>query len=166
MTIHIDTIHVIVILAVMFLITIISLTTTIVVTIKMKSLKLQVEDNNRLLYFNLKDIKELHMTSIKCINDLDSMREDVNTLSSGLQLKLQKEEEKARIKRYPKPAEVEDITSTINDQIFIQSVLRSQQKAPIGGAIPDITDIVRKTYPDINEEYLATRVIAVMQSSM
>jgi len=166
MTIHIDTLTACILISILGIIAIISTITTIVVLKKLNSLRIQLEDNNRLLYFNLKDNRESHVKANTCFQEIETIRADLHALSSGLQIKLQKEEEQARRKRFPKPDEVLQITETIKDQMSIQATLRSEQKVPIGGAIPDIVDIVRQTYPDISEDYIMNKCIVVIQDSV
>ena len=166
MTIHIDTLTACILISILGIIAIISTITTIVVIKKLNSLRIQLEDNNRLLYFNLKDGMESRLKTTACFQEIETIRADLHALSSGLQIKLQKEEEQARRKRFPKPDEVSLITETIKDQMSIQATLRSEQKVPLGGAIPDIVEVVCKTYPDISEDYIMNKCIVVIQDSV
>jgi hypothetical protein len=154
------------IIAILAVIAIISVTVTIVLMKRLKAFKLQLEDNNRLLYFNLNDSLDTREKMVTCLHEIETIHTDVHALSSGLQIKLQKEEEKARRKRFPKPDEVLQITETIRDQMSINATLRSEQKIPIGGAIPDITENVMRTYPDISEDYIIHKCIAIIQDSV
>ena len=166
MTIHIDALTAYIIIAILGVIAIISITITIILMKRLKSIRLQLEDNNRLLYFNLKDGVDTRMKTNTCFQEIETIRTDLHALSSGLQIKLQKEEEKARRKRFPKPDEVLQITETIRDQMSIQATLRSEQKSPIGGALPEITENTIRTYPEISEDYITHKCIAIMQDSL
>lgn len=166
MTIHIDALTAYILIAIFGVIAIISVTVTIILMKRLKAIRLQLEDNNRLLYFNLKDNIDAREETKACFREIESIHTDLHVLSSGLQIKLQKEEEKARRKRFPKPDEVLQITETIRDQMSIQATLRSQQKSPIGGALPEITENTIRTYPEISEDYITHKCIAIMQDSL
>lgn len=165
-TIHIDAFIAITIISILGIITIVSTTFAIMMMKKMKSFRIQLEDNNRLLYFNLKDNMDAHTKANACFREIETMREDLNTLSSGLQLKLHQEAENAKRKRFPKPDEVTQITATIKEQISIAATLRSQQRSPLGGALSEITENTCKTYPDIAEDYIVNKCIVIMQDSL
>ncbi len=166
MTIHIDALTAYILIAIFGVIAIVSVTVTIVLMKRLKAIRLQLEDNNRLLYFNLKDSMDARSKTTACFQEIETIRTDLHVLSSGLQIKLQKEEESARRKKFPKPDEVLQITETIKDQLSIQASLRSEQKIPLGGAVPDITENVIRTYPEISEDYIINKCISVIQDAV
>jgi hypothetical protein len=67
--------------------------------------------------------------------------------------------------RYPRPAMVKQIESTIKDFIDIQLNLSVNQKVNIGKTmIVKITDDVCKTYPTIDKNYISEKVVAMIQN--
>ena len=163
MTIHIDAFTSFIIIGILGMIFILFGITTFVLISKFKRINRQLEDTNRLLYFNLKDGLTTRTQTQECLSEITDIREDVNELSVGLQIKLKQDAAKANMKRYPKPDEVLQITETIKDFMSIEASKRSQQKSPIGGALVDITELVIKTYPHIIEDYIMNKCIAIIQ---
>ena len=163
MTIHIDTCTSIILISILGIMFILFGITTFVLISKIKQANRQLEDTNRLLYFNMKDSLLTRSQTSKCLEEIEIIQNDVHELSSGLQLKLQRNEEKAKQKKYPKPDEVAQITETIRDIMSIEMIKRSQQKSPIGGALVDIAYIVCQTYPNISDDYISDKCIAIMQ---
>ena len=163
MTIHIDAITSIILISILGILAIFFGITTFIMISKLKQANRQLEDNNRLLYFNLKDSMLTRSQTSKCLEEIESIHDDISELSSGLQMKLQRDEAKAKQKHYPKPDEVKQITETIKDVMSIEAIKRSQQKSPIGGALVDIAYIVCQTYQDISDVYISDKVIAIMQ---
>lgn len=163
MTIHIDTLTSIIVISILGIIAIFFGITTFIMISKLKHCNRQLEDTNRLLYFNLKDATIARSQTSKCLEEIEAIHVDINELSSGLQIKLQRDEERSRKKRYPKPDEVKQITETIKDIMSIEALKRSEQKSPLGGALVDISYIVCQTYPDIDPNYIADKCIVTMQ---
>lgn len=163
MTIHIDAFTAYIIIGIFAMITIVFCTTMIIVCRRLSHVRHQLEDTNRLLYFNLKSNMDNQYRNQEIMEELDEVRTNVNTLSSGLQIKLQREEEQARRKKFPKPDEVSQIMDTISDLLSIETIKRSNQKVPIAGALPDITERAIRTYPEISEEYIIDKCIVMIE---
>ena len=123
----------------------------------------QLDDTNRLLYYSMKDAQLSRSQTSESLERIAVVESDLHTLSTGLQIKLQRDAERAKMKHYPKPDEAKMITATINEQIMIQAVLRSEQQVPIRGALDIITQNTMRTYPDVSEDYLINKCIAVVQ---
>ena len=123
----------------------------------------QLDDTNRLLYYSMKDAQLSRSQTSESLERIAVVESDLHTLSTGLQIKLQRDAERAKMKHYPKPDEEKMITATINEQIMIQAVLRSEQQVPIRGALDIITQNTMRTYPDVSEDYLINKCIAVVQ---
>ena len=70
----------------------------------------------------------------------------------------------AIISLLPASLEVKNITATIEDQISIELLKSLDLKAPSNEYIVRITDNVSRTYPNIDLEYIANKVIAVLQA--
>ena len=166
MTIQINEITAIIIIAILCVFLLFAATAFIILMKRMSGIKRQLDDTNRLLYFSMQNAQLARSQTSTCVDEITQINESVHALSSGLQIKLQREAEAARRKRFPKPDEANQITATIKEQMAIQLVLRTDQKAPIGGALTVITDHTRRTYPDISDDYIIEKCIAVVQDSI
>lgn len=166
MTIQINANLLIVVITILSVILLFVSTAFIILLQKMAGIKRQLDDTNRLLYFSMKNAQLTSSQTSTCVDEITQIQQSVHTLSSGLQIKLQREAEAARLKRFPKPDEAKQITSTIKEQMAIQLVLRTDQKAPVGGALTVITDHTIRTYPDISPDYIIEKCIAVVQDSI
>lgn len=166
MTIQISAPTAYIILATLIVFLIAVVTSVIILVKKMNRIQNQLSDTNRLLYFSMKDAQLSKSQLSECSDSIVMIQQHVNTLSSGLQIKLQRDAEAARLKRFPKPEEAKQITATIKEQIAIQLVLRSNQNAPSGGALDVITKNTIRTYPEISQDYLIEKCIAVVQDSI
>lgn len=166
MTIQINANLLIVIITVLSVILFFVTSAFIILLQNMTKIKRQLDDTNRLLYFSMKDAQLARSQTSTCVDEITLMQQSVHTLSSGLQIKLQRDAEAARLKRFPKPDEAKQITATIKEQMAIQLVLRSQQSAPAGGSLEIITRNTLRTYPDISPDYLIEKCIAVVQDSI
>ena len=163
MSIHIDLFTAYVFIGIIGFISIVFGTTMIIVCRRLKKIRHQLEDTNRLLYFNLKSNMEIRAQTNECQETLTEMQSNVSDLASGLQMKLQREAEAAKKKHFPKPDEVDSIVSTIKDLIEIEFIKRHNQRSPLGGALPDIAERVIATYPDISIDYINDKCIVVME---
>ena len=166
MTIQINANLLIVVITILSVILLFVSTAFIILLQKMAGIKRQLDDTNRLLYFSMKDAQIARAHVSTCADEIVQIQQSVHTLSSGLQIKLQRDAEAARLKRFPKPDEAKQITATIKEQMAIQLVLRSQQSAPAGGSLEIITKNTLRTYPDISPDYLIEKCIAVVQDSI
>ena len=162
MTIQINEITGYVIISILSVLCILSMTFFVIVLRKMCNMKHQLEDTNRLLYFNLKSHTQLQESIHTLTSMIDDVQSDVETISSDLEIKIQKDEEKASRKIYPKPDLAKMITSTIKEQIQIEMSLSKNLKAPSGDYVEIITSAVLQTYPEVHPDYLTKKCIALI----
>lgn len=155
-----------IIIAILAIFTIILSVSVVMLINKMKRIQSHFEDTNRLLYFVMKDSKLQTEKIDESMITLNRVEQNIEVLANGLQMRIQHEQQKSNQKHYPKPDEAKLITETIKEQIAIELVLRSEQKAPSGGALTTITENTMKTYPDVDPEYITYKCIAVVQDSV
>lgn len=164
MTIHIDSFTAFFIIGILGFIAIILGISIVIVCKKLSTIHHQLEDTNRLLYFNLKDSMVTQSQTRECMEELEEIRTHVYDLSSILNIKVRQDLEKEQRKRYPKPDEVSQIMDTIRDLISIEAIKRKNQKVPTAGATFDITDRVIQTYPEIAPDYIMDKCITMLES--
>lgn len=126
----------------------------------------QLKETNRLLYFIMKDSHIAKEKLTCCMEDISEMQYHLKSLSSGLQIKLEREAEEKRQKKFPKPDVAKQITETIREQYFIQLILMKNQTAPRRDALGIITEHVIRTYPEISPDYLIDKCIAVVEDEI
>lgn len=163
MTIHIDMNT----LFIVQLISIISILVLGVIVIKLlklvKRLTDQLSDNNRLLYFNLKDSNQMKYNMDDTLDRIDLIETNVSQLSSDLQIKIQRDEEESKRKVYPTPELSRMIAETIREQVEIEMILSKNLTAPSGEYVDEICHRVMKTYPKIEPDYILRKCLSVIE---
>lgn len=96
--------------------------------------------------------------------NIKMLAEKVDHLSSSTTAFMTIMKQKERQTHMPLPDEVKNITATIEDQISIELLKSLDLNAPSNEYVVRITDNVSRTYPNIDLEYIANKVIAVIQA--
>lgn len=166
MTIHIDSNTLIILACVAtILITTLIITTSILIHI-VRGMRHQIMYQNRILYSVWKDTRQSKYMVDHTLDQIELIETNVSTLASELDIHIQKEQEERDRKIYPMPELAKQIEATIQEQFAIQLILRRNMRAPIKGALNDISDVVQKTYPHVDVEYIASKCIAFMESQL
>lgn len=166
MTITIDTNAFVIMQSILILFIIGLVVLTIVLTRIISRLSRQLEDSNRLLYFNMRDSRDVKETMKYCKEDIKQIQDNVKLLSSGLQIKIQQDREKASKKVYPKPDVARMITETIREQVTIEMLLSKNLSAPSREYVNVIAQNVSQTYPEIHQDYIAKKCLAVIEDEL
>ena len=110
-------------------------------------------------------------STARSYNSQDELREQiqklsaqVNSLSSSNELVIKELHTQRKQKIYPRPDLVDQITKTIEDQIAIEMMLSVDLMAPRAGYLERITDHVVQTYPEVDVEYIASKVTAILHT--
>lgn len=134
---------------------VIQLITTIIILIivdaKLKSTQSEITVLINITYDLLKETRDVDF-------DFEQLNNIINQLTAGLSTK---EEEQA--KTLPTPDIEEQITKTIKDQIATEVALAADLRAPYKDALRDIILRTVETYPTISVEYIARKVISMVE---
>lgn len=123
---------------------------TIVFSIKIKTL---ISQNSIIMNLITPLTKELHDIEYS-IGRVDNV---MNQLTAGLSTK------QNVTKSLPTPDVEEQITQTIKDQIATEVALAADLRAPYKDSLRDIIFRTVETYPDISIEYIARKVISMVE---
>ena len=96
--------------------------------------------------------------------DVKSVNDDLKSLSSSISSYIQASEKKNQEYIYPTPQLADMISVTIKEQIAVQSILIKDQRAPHADNLQKIVNIVCKTYPHVDPNYIASKVIFYVES--
>jgi hypothetical protein len=134
---------------------VIQLITTIIILIivnaKLKSTQSEITVLINITYDLLKETRDVDF-------DFEQLNNMINQLTAGLSTK---EEEQA--KTLPTPDIEEQITKTIKDQIATEVALAADLRSPYKDALRDIILRTVETYPTISVEYIARKVISMVE---
>jgi hypothetical protein len=122
----------------------------IIVDAKFKSMQSEMTVLINITYDLLKETRDIDY-------DFEQMNNIMNQLTAGLSTK----EEQA--KTLPTPDIEEQITKTIKDQIATEVALAADLRAPYKDALRDIILRTVETYPTISVEYIARKVISMVE---
>ena len=132
----------------------IQLILTIVISIlfrmKLKTLISQNSILMNIIYPLTKELREINYIAEKIDNVM-------NQLTAGLSTK------ENQPKTLPTPDVEEQITRTIKDQIATEVALASELRSPYKDSLRDIIFRTVETYPDISIEYIARKVISMVE---
>lgn len=148
------------------LIVLITSITMITLFVLYRKYKRQSAETDRLLYFNLKHSSDVSSQMDYLIESIEHAQSDVNQLSEQLHIKIQKDQEEANRRIWPKPDLAKQITDTIEEQLAIQFVLNRNQKSPRSDALNIITENTIKTYPNVSIDYITHKCIAVVEQGI
>ena len=163
MTLHID-LNTLFIIQAISIVLIIVLGCIVVKLLKLvKRLSNQISENNRLLYFNLKDSNQMKYDIDDTLDHIEQIETNVSELSRALNIKIQYDIAEAERKVYPTPEVSRMITETIQEQVEIEMILSKNLAAPSGEYVDDITYRVLKTYPKIDPDYIARKCLSVIE---
>ena len=134
---------------------VIQLITTIIILIivdaKLKSTQSEITVLINITYDLLKETRDVDF-------DFEQLNNIINQLTAGLSTK---EEEQA--KTLPTPDIEEQITKTIKDQIATEVALAADLRSPYKDSLRDIILRTVETYPTISIEYIARKVISMVE---
>ena len=134
---------------------VIQLITTIIILIivdaKLKSTQSEITILINITYDLLKETRDVDF-------DFEQLNNIINQLTAGLSTK---EEEQA--KTLPTPDIEEQITKTIKDQIATEVALAADLRSPYKDSLRDIILRTVETYPTISVEYIARKVISMVE---
>lgn len=166
MTIHIDSSALIIIASITAVLIVAFIVTTSILIHLVRSMRNQMTDQNRLLYSVWKDSNRSKYMIDHTLDEIEQIETNVSTLASELDIHIQTEKENRERKIYPTPDLSKLIEQTIREQFAIHLILRRNMRAPIKGALDEISAVVQATYPNVNTEYIAMKCIAFMESEM
>lgn len=140
--------------------------TLIIVCKSCKRFRRQLDETNRLLYFNHLDYRNTSDRIVDTQYQIELIHDNVQTLATNLQIHINKEREKANRKIFPRPELAKQITATIREQFGIFLILSKNLKAPSNDYLENITHNVLSTYPEIEPEYIINKCIAITQQEL
>ena len=133
---------------------VIQLITTIIILIivdaKLKSTQSEITVLINIAYDLLKETRDVDF-------DFEQLNNIINQLTAGLSTK------EEPTKTLPTPDIEEQITKTIKDQIATEVALAADLRAPYKDALRDIILRTVETYPTISVEYIARKVISMVE---
>ena len=141
------TIILISLLAIQLIATIIIL---IIVDAKFKSMQSEMTVLINITYDLLKETRDIDF-------DFEQLNNIMNQLTAGLSTK------EEPTKTLPTPDIEEQITKTIKDQIATEVALAADLRAPYKDALRDIILRTVETYPTISIDYIARKVISMVE---
>lgn len=137
-----------------------------VVCRSMKRIRRQLDETNRLLYFNHLGYRNTSQAIVDTQYQMELIYDQLETLSTNLHIHIETEENKSNRKIYPRPDMVKQITSTILEQFDTFWTLSRNLKAPSNDYLDTITMNVMNTYPEIEPQYIINKCIAITQQKL
>ena len=92
------------------------------------------------------------------------LSDQVSSLSSSNAHILEELMRKRNQKIYPRPALAKEIEETIREQIAIETMLSTDQRIPSAELIHHIGERVGMTYPEIEEDYISRKTVAIINA--
>jgi predicted regulator of amino acid metabolism with ACT domain len=99
-------------------------------------------------------------------DELSHTHESVTSLSSSIDLMIETIKTKNNEKVYPTPSLAEMISSTIKEQISIETSLSHNMRIASKSSVEKIITNVIQTYPHINEEYITKKCLAIIETAV
>ena len=136
----------------------------VVVTVRMRRIKNQLDEVSRILYLSLKKERqsETRMTDIE--TQLSEVLSGIGSLSSSTAGLIKEVNKNNTMKIWPTPQIAELVVSTIRDQISTEITLSNNMKIPNNNSVRKIIDITVATFPNVEEEYITRRVFAEIEN--
>ncbi len=122
----------------------------IIVDAKFKSMQSEITVLINITYDLLKETRDIDF-------DFEQLNNIMNQLTAGLSTK------ENTPKSLPTPDIEEQITKTIKDQIATEVALAADLRAPYKDALRDIILRTVETYPTISIDYIARKVISMVE---
>lgn len=97
--------------------------------------------------------------------DVSDVNNNLASLTSSFETMVSKEEEKEKKKIFPDHALAKEIRDVIHDELSIEVILNKDNKIPISGILERVIQNTLQVYPNVDEEWLARRVIAIMEET-
>ena len=136
----------------------------VVVTVRMRRIKNQLDEVSRILYLSLKKERqsETRMTDIE--TQLSEVLSGIGSLSSSTAGLIKEVNRNNTMKIWPTPQIAELVVSTIREQISTEITLSNNMKIPNNNSVRKIIDITVATFPNVEEEYITRRVFAEIEN--
>lgn len=134
---------------------------------------IKLEKRDSLLEMYSLEVSLLSRRITTLINKIDELTQqesennnNLNSLSSGVRYFIQEHQQMDDKKIMPTPQLSEMIGVTIQEQIATEEMLCHNMKIPRSDGQFKITQNVCRTYPHVDEEYIAKRVAATIESNI
>lgn len=134
---------------------------------------IKLEKRDSLLEMYSLEVSLLSRRITTLINKIDELTQqesennnNLNSLSSGVRYFIQEHQQMDDKKIMPTPQLSEMIGVTIQEQIATEEILCHNMKIPRSDGQFKITQNVCRTYPHVDEEYIAKRVAATIESNI
>lgn len=148
-----------IILAISLSIALSSLTLLIII----RPMKKRIDEQSRVLFSILKKygINNDQLQLMKESNN--NILGSIKSLSTSIGLAMKESKELANTKIYPTPNLSDMITITINEQIAVETALGKNLILPNKDSAKHIIDVVVKTYPHVDTEFLVKKTLALIE---
>lgn len=139
-------------------------TITLVVLIKMTKLSSTINDLSNMVYYVLNKQKNIDTS----LDDLRVMCDNTETNTSALSTSIDyifKEYKQAMDNKiYPTPNLAEMITTTIKEQIAVETILTKNLRIIDKNTVNVIIENTIKTYPHVDQEYIIKKTFSIVES--
>ena len=137
-----------------------------VALVKLEKLQKVQEEQSCEVYMFIRRVKALTDTLDKLRETEANNSKNLTSLSSGVRYFIQEHQQMEDKKIMPTPQLSEMIGVTIQEQIATEEMLCHNMKIPRSDGQFKITQNVCRTYPHVDEEYIAKRVAATIESNI
>lgn len=148
----------------MFLLILIPSVTCIIFGIKISKLESRIYEQSSYILANHKRMNELYDGCKELSHQSITNSENLASLSQGVQYLFNEQKKISEAKIYPTPQLSEMIGVTIKEQIATEEVLSHNMRIPNSTSTMKIINVLSKTYPHVDTEYLTKRCLAQIEA--
>lgn len=139
--------------------------TLIVLLVKLHRMNNLTNEQSRVLYVMLTKQRNQDNRSIRMDNEISSVRKNIMSLSTSIDLVLKDYKRMEEQSIYPGPQLADMITSTIKEQIAIELTLSKNMRIPSKSSVNKIITNTIKTYPHVDRDYIVKKCLTLVEIS-
>ena len=149
---------------VMIIILITLLTFIISMSVKMSKMTSTMNEMTNMMYYILKRQKIIDTNLYEISMISNNTETELSTLSTSIDSLFKEYKQSIDKKIYPTPQLVEMITTTIKEQIAVETILTKNLRIIDKNTVNIIIENVIKTYPHVDESYIIKKTLSIVEN--
>lgn len=151
-------------LTITIIIFVILLLFVILMFVKMSKMTSTMNEMTNMMYYILKKQKSIDYILNEVSESNNNTELELSTLSTSIDSMFKEYKKSMNTKIYPTPQLSDMITTTIKEQVAIETILTKNLRIIDKNTVNIIIENTVKTYPHVDESYIIKRVLSIIES--
>ena len=151
-------------LTITFIIITVLLLFIILMFIKISKMTSTMNEMTNMMYYILKKQKSIDYVLNEVSVSNNNTESELSTLSTSIDSMFKEYKQSMNTKIYPTPQLVDMITTTIKEQVAVETILTKNLRIIDKNTVNIIIENTVKTYPHVDESYIIKKTLSIIES--